>query len=84
MKRVRVLKAHAYDGRDRIPGEEYDIEERFLIVMERMGNVSVLENYVPSPPKPYISRKDLEAEKQPQPTEVPAKRAYKRRDLKAE
>jgi len=81
MKRVRVLKAHAYDGRERIPGEEYDMEEKFLVPMAALGNVAVLENYVPSSPKPYISRKDLEAEK---PAEAPAKRAYKRRDLKAE
>lgn len=65
--KVKTLRPHPYGGVERMPGEEYDMEERFYEVMAAMGNVVYVDtlNYrtrdlTAQEPKKY-RRRDLQA-----------------------
>lgn len=60
---VKTLKTHTYAGIERCPGDEYDMEDRFFVVMSRMGHViEAFEGVIRTreleadPPKKYRTR----------------------------
>lgn len=68
---VKAITRHTYAGIERHPGDEYDMEERFVDAMSRMGHVIRIDEVNSS----LFQTRDLEAE--------PPKKQYKRRDLQA-
>jgi hypothetical protein len=66
--KVKVIQPHVYAGIQRYPGDEYDMEERFVFAMSTLGHVLRIDD-------PAIQTRDLQSE-QP--------KKYRRRDLRAD
>jgi len=71
MVRVLALQDHEYDSKTRRTGEIYDVEPQYVDTLVVLGRVQVAEP-ASTPP---------EARPEPEPQ---ARRAYRRRDMKAE
>lgn len=68
MVRVKVRKDHTYGGKIRRFGDEYEVDERFLVLLEGLGRViRAVDIPVTSPqetpPKGAYRRRDLRADK---------------------
>jgi hypothetical protein len=94
--RVKALQRFPYAGKQIEIGDEFDVaQDIHARILAHGGSVTIIQEFEPysvPPPKPVITRvlraEDEPPKAKPMTTEdtplVPARRTYRRRDMKAE
>lgn len=60
-----ALAEHTYDAVKRQPGDQFEVEERHVVILEKLGRARQLTDLdaKPEPSKRSYKRRDMEAEK---------------------
>ena len=85
---VRVKEKVYYDGREREPGEQFEMHSTDLRILETLGKIEILPDKGPALRTTALKAEPIAVEQpQPETTTAPEperKRTYRRRNLEAE